>query len=137
MATVATQAKRSANAVSKLIVDGAMKVHTALGPGLLESTYAACLAQELRNQGLEVRTEVPLPVFYEGLKLEIGYRIDMLVGDVVVVEVKSIDAIAPIHQAQLLSYLKLSGRGLGLLLNFNVVHLKDGIRRFVLGSSWQ
>jgi GxxExxY protein len=95
------------------------------------------LTQELRNQGLEVRTEVPLPVFYEGLKLEIGYRIDMLVEGVVVVEVKSIEAIAPIHHAQLLSYLKLSGRSLGLLINFNVVHLKDGIKRFVLGSNWQ
>ena len=137
MATAGIQPKRSANAVSKLIVDAAMKVHTALGPGLLESTYSACLAQELRNKGLEVRTEVPLPVFYEGLKLEIGYRIDMLVDDLVVVEVKSIDAIAPIHQAQVLSYLKLSSKSLGLLINFNVVHLKDGIKRFVMGSGWQ
>jgi len=112
-------------------------VHTALGPGLLESTYEACLRQELRLQELDVKTQVALPVVYEGIKLDIGYRIDMLVEGSVVVEVKSVDGIAPIHQAQILSYLKLSGRGLGLLINFNVVHLKDGIKRFVMGDSWK
>jgi len=104
---------------------------------LLESTYQACLAQELRLRGLEVRTEVGLPVFYEGIKLDVGYRIDILVEDAVVVEVKSVEAIAPIHQAQILSYLKLSEKSLGLLINFNVVHLKDGIKRFVMGDSWK
>ena len=112
-------------------------MHTALGPGLLESTYEACLRQELRLQELDVKTQVALPVVYEGIKLDIGYRIDMLVEGSVVVEVKSVDGIAPIHQAQILSYLKLSGRGLGLLINFNVVHLKDGIKRFVMGDSWK
>lgn len=137
MTVVPLRPKRTANEVSRLILDAAMKVHSALGPGLLESTYEACLTQELRLKGLAVQTQVPLPVVYEGIKLEIGYRIDMLVEDVVVVEVKSVDGIAPIHEAQLLSYLKLSGRSLGLLLNFNTVHLKDGIRRFVMGTGWQ
>lgn len=85
---------------------------------------------------MTVRSEVPVPVVYEGIKLEVGYRIDLLIEDLVVLEVKSVDAIAPIHEAQLLSYLKLSGKSLGLLLNFNVVHMKDGIRRFVMGTGW-
>ncbi len=135
--TVATaERKRTANEVSRLVLDAAMAVHSALGPGLLESTYQACLAQEMRNRGLSIRSEVPVPVVYEGVKLEIGYRIDLLVDELVVLEIKSIDAIAPIHEAQLLSYLKLSGKSLGLLLNFNVVHMKDGIRRFVMGTGW-
>ena len=113
-----------------------MKIHSTLGPGLLESAYQACLAQELRNRGFAIRVEVPVPVVYEGTKLEVGYRIDMLVDEVVVVEVKSVDAIAPIHEAQVLTYLRLSGKSLGLLLNFNVLHMKDGIRRFVTGSGW-
>ena len=131
-----TARKVSANAVSRAVIDAAMKIHTVLGPGLLESTYQACLAQELRNAGFTVRTEVPLPVVYEGTKLEVGYRIDLLIEDRVIVEVKSVEALAPIHEAQVLSYLKLSGKSLGLLLNFNVVHMKDGIRRFVMGSDW-
>ncbi len=137
MNSIGTKQKRTPNEISKLILTGAMKVHTALGPGLLESTYEACLRQELRLQELDVKTQVALPVVYEGIKLDIGYRIDMLVEGSVVVEVKSVDGIAPIHQAQILSYLKLSGRGLGLLINFNVVHLKDGIKRFVMGDSWK
>jgi len=137
MTVVPLRAKRSANEVSRLILDAAMKVHSVLGPGLLESAYEACLAQELRLRGLDVQTQVPLPVVYEGTKLEVGYRVDILVEGVVVIEVKSVDGIAPIHEAQLLSYLKLSGRNLGLLLNFNTVHLKDGIRRFVMGTGWQ
>jgi GxxExxY protein len=104
-------------------------VHCALGPGLLESAYQACLAFELRKRGLEVSPEVPLPLVYEGHKLEIGYRIDLLVEGQVVVEVKAVDAIAPIHRAQLLSYLILSKRPLGLLLDFNVALMKDGIVR--------
>ena len=87
--------------------------------------------------GLSVEAQVGLPVFYDGVKLDLGYRIDLLVEDLVVVELKSIDAIAPVHQAQILSYLKLSGKSLGLLINFNVVHLKDGIRRFVNGTGWR
>ncbi len=114
-----------------------MRVHTELGPGLLESTYQACLQHELAKAGLRSDAQVALPVIYEGVKLEVGYRVDLLVEDLVVVELKSVDAIAPIHQAQLLSYLKLSGKSLGLLINFNVVHLKDGIKRFVSGSNWR
>ena len=114
-----------------------MKVHSALGPGLLESTYQACLQHELRKLGIDAESQVPLPVIYEGVKLDIGYRIDLLVEDLVVVELKSMDAIAPIHQVQVLSYLKLSGKSIGLLINFNVVHLKDGIKRFVSGTNWR
>lgn len=108
-----------------------MAVHTVLGPGLLESTYEACLAFELQNRGVSVRAQVPLPVVYQGQRLEIGYRIDLLIAENVIVEVKAIEAIAPVHRAQLLSYLKLSDRRLGLLLNFNVVHMRDGIIRMV------
>ncbi len=109
-----------------------MRVHTALGPGLLESAYEACLAYELRKVGLTVETQVPLPLIYEDVRLDAGYRIDLIVAEVVIVELKSVDAIAPIHKAQLLSYLKLSGHKVGLLLNFNVVHLKDGLIRMVM-----
>ena len=133
---IAAKPKRTANGVSRFVLDAAMKVHTALGPGLLESTYEACLAQELKKAGLSVQTQVALPVVYDGLKLEIGYRIDLLVEDLVLVEVKSVEALAPIHHAQVLTYLKLSGKSLGLLINFNVVHLKDGIKRFVMGTDW-
>ncbi len=129
--------KKTANEVSRLVIDAAMRVHSTLGPGLLESTYEACLAQELRIAGLNVQSQVPLPVVYDGVKLEVGYRVDLLVEDLVIVEVKSVEALAPIHQTQVLSYLKLSGKSLGLLINFNVVHLKDGIRRFVMGTSWK
>jgi GxxExxY protein len=115
--------------VSGIIVDSAIAVHRVLGPGLLESAYKACLAFELRKRGLDVASEVPLPVVYEGHKLEAGYRIDLLVASLVVVEVKAVDCVAPIHRAQLLSYLRLSGHSLGLLLNFNVLLMKDGIVR--------
>jgi GxxExxY protein len=111
------------------IVDAAMKVHSALGPGLLESTYEACLMYELIKRDLPTRAQVPLPVRYEDVVIEVGYRIDLLVVDQVIVELKSIDAIAPIHKAQLLSYLKLSDKKIGLLINFNVPRLKDGIVR--------
>ncbi len=124
----------SLNAVSGAIVDSAIAVHRVLGPGLLESAYKSCLTYELRKRGLDVQSEVALPVVYEGCKLEAGYRIDLLVAKIVVVEVKSVDAIAPIHKAQLLSYLRLSGRPLGLLLNFNVVLMKDGIVRMRMDS---
>jgi GxxExxY protein len=117
------------NGISGQIVDSAVCVHTALGPGPLESAYRACLAYELRARGLTVAEEVGLPVVYDSQRLELGYRIDILVEDVVVVEAKSVAEIAPIHKAQLLSYLKLSGRPLGLLLNFNVVLMKHGIVR--------
>jgi len=115
--------------VSGAVVDAAMTVHTALGPGLLESAYEACLAHELRKRGHEVGVQVVLPVDYDGIHIDAGYRLDLLVDDLVIVEVKAVAALAPIHQAQLLTYLKLSGRNLGLLVNFNVPHLRDGIKR--------
>ena len=120
------------NALSKQVLDAAFAVHTELGPGLLESTYVACLKAELESRGLRVQTEVPCPVVYKGRKLaEIGYRIDLLVEGQLVIEVKAVEAIAAVHRAQLLSYLRHSGLRLGLLLNFHSVLLKDGIVRQV------
>ena len=119
------------NEISGGIVDAAMKVHTTLGPGLLESAYEVCLRHELAQRGLHVRSQVSLPVEYDGVKLDAGYRVDLLVQNAVIVELKSVERILPLHEAQLLSYLKLSGLHLGLLINFNVVHLKDGIKRMV------
>ncbi len=127
----------TAQEVSHGVVTAAMKVHTELGAGLLESTYQACLQHELRLAGFHSLREVALPVVYRGVKLDIGYRIDLLVENLVVVEVKSVDALCPVHQAQVISYLKLSGKSIGLLINFNVVHLRDGIKRFVNGTTWQ
>lgn len=127
----------SAQEISHAIITAAMKVHSELGPGLLESTYQACLQHELLQSGLRSATQVGLPVVYRGVKLELGYRIDLLVEDLVIVEIKSVEAISPVHQAQIISYLKLSGKSIGLLINFNVVHLKEGIRRFVNGSGWR
>jgi len=117
------------NDVTGQIVDAAMKVHTRLGPGLLESAYEKCLLYELHTRGLQALNEVPLPVAYESVRIDLGYRIDLLVEDSVIVELKCVEKILPIHKAQLLSYLKLSGKKIGLLLNFHVEHLKDGITR--------
>lgn len=119
------------NDISAGIIDAAMQVHSALGPGLLESAYEGCLAFELADRGFPVCRQVELPVHYRGHCIEIGYRLDLLIADQVIVEIKAVDRLAPIHEAQLLSYLKLSGKRLGLLLNFNVVHMKDGIKRLV------
>jgi len=119
------------NDITGQIVDAAMKVHTVLGPGLLESTYEACLTFELSKRGLRVQRQVELPVMYDGVRIDVGYRIDLLVEELVIVESKSVAELAPIHEAQLLTYLKLSDRHVGLLMNFNVVHLKDGIKRMV------
>ena len=116
---------------SGAVVDAAIKVHTALGPGLLESAYHACLAHEFRRRGFTVRCQVPLPVAYDGIRLDVGYRIDMVVNEDVVAELKAVSKIAPIHEAQLLSHLKLSGFRIGLLINFHVVRLKEGIKRMV------
>ena len=127
----------TAHEVSHEVITAAMKVHSELGAGLLESAYQACLHHELREAGIRSVCQVGLPVIYHGVKLEIGYRMDLLVEDLVIVEIKSVDAICPIHQAQIISYLKLSGRSLGLLINFNVVHLKEGIKRFVNGTGWK
>ena len=114
-----------------------MRVHSELGPGLLESAYQACLQYELREAGIRSETQVGLPVIYRGVKLDLGYRIDLLVENLVVLEIKSVEGISPVHQAQVISYLKLSGKSIGLLINFNVARLKDGIKRFVNGTSWK
>lgn len=120
---------RRINGISAQIVDASVRVHSALGPGLLESAYRTCLAYELRKRGLPVAEEVGLPVVYDSRRLDVGYRMDILVDDLIVVEVKAIEATTPVHKAQLLSYLRLSNRPLGLLLNFNVVLMKNGIVR--------
>jgi GxxExxY protein len=126
----------SPHELSRIIVECAFAVHTNLGPGLLESAYEACLAHELRKHGLKVDSQVSLPLVYDGLQLDVGYRIDLLVEDLVIVEIKAVDAIAPIHQAQIISYLKLANKSLGLLINFHVPRLKSGIKRFVHGTAW-
>ena len=117
------------NQISGEIVDAAIKVHSTLGPGLLESAYEACIVYELRKRGLEVQVQVPFPVTYETVKLEVGYRLDLLVEGCVIVELKACESIAPIHRVQLLSYMKLCKKPLGLLLNFHVPLMKDGIVR--------
>jgi GxxExxY protein len=125
------------NRITNAIISSAMKVHSFLGPGLLESAYQGCLAHELRKQGVKVASQVGLPVVYDGEKIELGYRMDLVVENLVVVEVKCVEAIHPIHQAQLLSYMRLSGLPVGLLINFHVLHLRDGIKRMVDGKEWQ
>ena len=120
------------DALSNQVIGCAIEVHRELGPGLLESTYEQCLAFELEQAGLEYKLQPPLPVQYKGRLLECGYRIDMLVQGSLILELKSVDAILGIHQAQLLTYMKLAGVKTGLLINFNVQQLKSGIKRFVL-----
>ena len=119
------------NELSHSVVGCAIRVHTALGPGLLESAYEACLQYELSRAGLRVEAQKPLPLVYQTVKLECGYRVDLLVENKLILEVKSVEALAEIHFAQVLTYLRLSDLRLALLLNFNVVHMKDGIRRIV------
>lgn len=121
------------NALSNLVINRAIKVHQTLGPGLLESSYQECLYYELVQSGLNVDKEKALPLIYEEVKLEFGYRIDLLVEQKLVIEVKAVDAIHDLHLAQVLTYLKLSDCRLGLILNFNVTLMKDGIRRVVNG----
>jgi GxxExxY protein len=125
--------KERLNWITESIIGAAIEVHRALGPGLLESAYETCLVFELVERGLQVEQQKPLPVIYREVKLDCGYRLDLLVEESVIVEVKAVDRLAPIHQAQLLSYLRLSGCKVGLLINFNVKVLKDGIRRVVNG----
>lgn len=120
------------NEITGEIISAGISVHRVLGPGLLESAYQQCLYQELTLRGIPFEREVPIPVEYRGVRLDCGYRLDLLVAGRVVVEVKAIEAIAPIHEAQLITYLRLGGWHVGLLMNFNVVVLKDGIRRRVL-----
>lgn len=120
-------------AIAHQVVGAVLTVHRQLGPGLLESTYNYCLAAELRARGLRVDQQVGLPVVYNGDQLDIGYRIDLLVEGVIIIESKVVEALAPIHEAQLLTYLKLSGVKLGFLVNWNEVLVKDGIKRMVMG----
>ncbi len=115
--------------LSEAIIGAAIKVHRVLGPGLLESAYEACVVHELVKQGLRVARQVDIPITYDSLRLESGFRMDMLVEDCVVVELKSIDKLAPIHEAQLMTYLRLSHKAVGLLINFNVTRLIDGVVR--------
>lgn len=118
--------------VAKVVTDAAFKVHSALGPGLLESVYEVCLAHELKRREIEVKTQVTLPVVYEDLRLDSGLRLDMIVADRLIVELKAVEKMLPLFEAQLLTYLKLTGLRLGLLINFNVPLIKNGIKRIVL-----
>jgi GxxExxY protein len=119
------------NELTRVIISAAMKVHSALGPGLLENAYEACLVHELTKLGLSVERQVSLPVVYDGIHIELGYRLDVLVDGEIILELKAAEAISPVHQAQLLSYLKLSGKRVGLLINFHSAHLRDGIKRMM------
>lgn len=119
------------NNITEAIIGSAINVHKALGPGLLESAYEACLVHDLAQKGLKFEQQKPLPIVYQGVKLECGYRLDLLVENEVIVEIKSVERLLPIHKAQLMSYLKLSGCKVGLLVNFNIEVLKDGIQRVV------
>lgn len=122
------------NELSGKIIGLAIEVHTALGPGLLESSYKECLYYKIGKSGLYVEKEKPIPLIFENVKLECGYRIDLLVDNKIVIEIKSVDALNDIHLAQTLTYLKLGNYKLGLLMNFNVVRLKDGIKRIINGT---
>lgn len=119
------------NEITKIVIGFAIDVHRVLGPGLLESAYEECLCYELTHAHVPFRRQVALPVLYKGVKLECGYRMDLIADDLVVVEIKAIECLAPIHEAQLLTYLKLSGKRVGLLINFNVPVLKQGLKRIV------
>ena len=119
------------NHIAAAVVDAAYKIHTTLGPGLLESVYESTLEYELKKRGLNVRQQVALPVYYEEIKLNVGFRIDLLVNDKVIIEIKSVEALSPIHRKQLETYLRLTDLRLGLLINFNVELIKHGIQRVV------
>jgi GxxExxY protein len=122
------------NEISHAVIGAAIEVHRTLGPGLLESAYEECLARELTLRQIPFERQKPLPVEYKGVRLECGYRPDFVMADAVVVEVKAVDHLLPIHEAQLMSYLRLGGWGLGLLINFHVPLLKQGIKRLILSS---
>ena len=117
--------------ITRRVIGAAIEVHKALGPGLLESAYETCLAFELRERGFKVEQQLPLPVIYKNVKLDCGYRLDLVVEDCVILEIKAIERLAPIHDAQLLSYLRLSGKKVGLIVNFHERVLKDGLKRVV------
>jgi GxxExxY protein len=119
------------NALSHRVIGCAMKVHSALGPGLLESTYEACLEHELHKAGIAVERQTTLAIHYDGVQIDCGYRVDMLVENFIIIELKSVDQLTRIYEAQLLTYLKLANLNLGLLINFNVLHLRNGIKRIV------
>jgi GxxExxY protein len=123
----------SENAVAQQIVDAAYRVHTVLGPGLLESVYQAALAYELEKRGLRISREQAIPVIYESVRIQTGFHADLIVEDLVIVEIKVVELIAPVHKKQLLTYLKLADKRLGLLINFNVTLIKQGITRIVNG----
>ena len=123
---------RETDETARLIVDGAFKVHSSLGPGLIESVYEACLSYELEKKGLKVRRQVVVPVIYDGQNMDADLRLDLLVNDHVIVELKAVEKIIPLHSAQLLTYFMLSNKRLGLLINFNVPLIKEGIKRLVL-----
>jgi GxxExxY protein len=120
------------NELSGVVVNAAFTVHNKLGPGLLESVYKVCLAYELRKIGVNAERQVEIPVIYDNTRLETGLRIDLLVENSIVIELKAVEQLLPVHEAQILTYLKLTGRRLGLLINFNVPLIRDGIKRFVL-----
>lgn len=120
------------NEIGTIVVDSCYTVHSLLGPGLLESVYALCLAEEIKSRALRVQSQQPVPVVYKGIQLEGGFRLDLLVENQVIVELKAVDIMLPVFEAQLLTYLKLSGRRLGYLVNFNVPLIRDGIKRMVL-----
>ena len=124
--------RRALNELTQTIIGAAIEVHRHLGPGLLDSTYETCLIYELNNLGLTVERQKALPVVYKTIHLDQGYRIDLLVEEKVILELKVVEELTPVHEAQILSYLKLSGCPVGLLLNFNVKMLKDGVRRFTM-----
>jgi GxxExxY protein len=121
------------NEIAREIVDAAYRIHTTLGPGLLESVYDAVLSHELSRRGLCIVRQQPIPVIYDNLRLDIGFRADLIVEDKVIVEVKSVELLAPVHKKQLLTYLRLADRRLGILINFNVAFIKQGIARIVNG----
>jgi GxxExxY protein len=123
--------KLEENELSHLIIGAALEMHKILGPGLLESVYQVALTYDLRKLGLDVKSQVPMPLVYKGIKQEVGYRLDLLVEDKVIIELKAMEYITPVHYAQLLTYLRLSDKKLGLLINFNSKYLKEGIHRVV------
>ena len=125
--------KDQLNKLSGIILDASIEVHRNLGPGLLESVYEHCLMKELHNRGIKAERQVPLPVFYKDEKLDIGFRADILVEDAIIIELKSVREVDEIHRAQIITYLKITGNKLGLLINFNVRRLIDGYERFVNG----
>lgn len=124
--------KEKLHALGGIIVDSAMKVHRELGPGLLESVYEHCLAHELTRRAIPFGRQVPVPIRYDGEFLDAGFRLDLLVDGAIIVEIKAVEKLAPLHQAQLLTYMKLTGISMGFLMNFNVRLLKDGVKRYVL-----